>query len=116
MSGGYFNYKQYELGYIADSIETVIHNFDTDQKDSYDQKYREKYKDAEIDVFRQAVFFIRKAEIYTHRIDWLLSGDDSTESFFVRLGDDLRDLDEHMKKVDKRSEKRRKRTPAQPKE
>lgn len=107
MSGGYFDYKQYQLGYISDSIETIVRKYDEDGEDSYGDKIRTRYSSHEIDVFRQAIFFIRKAQVYAHRIDWLLSGDDSAESFFARLGEDLKDLDEEMKKIDRRNEKRR---------
>lgn len=93
MSGGAFNYKQYELGYIADHIEQIIYDYDNDKMNSWDRPVRDTYTKPEIDTFRQAVYFIRKAQIYAHRIDWLISGDDGTDSFFSRLENDLKDLD-----------------------
>jgi hypothetical protein len=36
------------------------------------------------------IAYLRLAEIYTQRIDWLASNDDSEESFHRRLQQDLR--------------------------
>jgi hypothetical protein len=33
--------------------------------------------------------YLRIAEIYAHRVDWLLSGDDNEEHFIKRLKEDL---------------------------
>lgn len=94
MSGGYFDYKQYQLGYIADAIEQVIINYREDKEDSYGDKIRGRYTEAEIEKFQEAVYFIEKAQIYAQRIDWLLSGDDGTDSFFRRLEEELKVLNE----------------------
>lgn len=94
MSGGHFDYKQYQLGYIADAIEQVIIDYREDKEDSYGDKIRDRYTEAEIEKFQEAVYFIEKAQIYAHRIDWLLSGDDGTDSFFRRLEEELKVLNE----------------------
>lgn len=94
MSGGYFDYKQYQLGYIADAIEQVIIDYREDKEDSWGGKVRDRYTEAEIEKFQEAVYFIEKAQIYAHRIDWLLSGDDGTDSFFRRLEEELKVLNE----------------------
>lgn len=94
MSGGYFDYKQYQLGYIADAIEQVIIDYREDKENSYGDKIRDRYTEAEIEKFQEAVYFIEKAQIYAHRIDWLLSGDDGTDSFFRRLEQELKELNE----------------------
>ena len=37
MSGGHFNYKQYEIGYIADEVEQlIITNDSTETNECYD--------------------------------------------------------------------------------
>ena len=46
-------------------------------------------KDLVIEKFKEGVELIRKAQIYAHRIDWLLSADDGEENFLRRLKDDL---------------------------
>ncbi len=43
-------------------------------------------------VINTAVFAFRKAAVYAQRVDWLLSGDDSEETFMQRLFDDLKDI------------------------
>ncbi|KKW13233.1 MAG: hypothetical protein UY48_C0003G0055 [Candidatus Gottesmanbacteria bacterium GW2011_GWB1_49_7] len=73
MSGGHFDYDQYKIGEIAREIERLItHN-------------NGRYSDETIERFREGVKFLRQAEIYAQRIDWLVSGDDSQESFHERL-------------------------------
>lgn len=75
MSGGAFDYKQFYIEQIAEDIESEI-----DRRD---------YSDEVIEKFKEAVRILNKAEIYAQRIDWLLSGDDSEESFIKRLKEDL---------------------------
>ena len=84
MSGGHFDYDQYRIGYIADSIEDLIR----------DNKTREyPYSDKIIAKFKKGVKVLRIAEIYAQRIDWLVSGDDGDESFMKRLAEDLGKLE-----------------------
>ena len=81
MSGGHFNYAQYKIGDIADSIEQLI--FD----DSEDSDGR--YTDETISEFRTALRLLRRAQIYAQRIDWLVSCDDGEDTFRKRLALDL---------------------------
>lgn len=99
MSGGHFNYKQYELGYIIDEIEQTVVNYEEDRTDDYGGKYRERYTAEEIAKFKEGMYFLEKAQIYAQRIDWLLSGDDGTDSFFNRLEKELNDLDKKYEQV-----------------
>ena len=62
MSGGRFDHKQYDMNYIADKIEREV-------------LINSKKKEV-IEKFKEAVIILRKAAIYTQRIDLLLSGDD----------------------------------------
>ena len=105
MSGGAFDYKQYELRYIADQIEqTIVRNGlektkeelkeegwrDPDWYEKYpEDKFYYKYPDEVIEKMKEGVEILKKAEIYAQRIDWLLSGDDGEESFLRRLEEDL---------------------------
>ncbi len=76
MSGGHFqNYYSFE--YIADEIESIIH------ENKYD------FSKETLDEFIKAVIAIRLAKIYTQRIDWLISGDDGEETFHKRLSEDM---------------------------
>ena len=94
MSGGHFNYKQYQIGYIVDDIQQIIDCYERDETDDCGVKYRERYSKQEIDTFREGCLFLEMGQIYAQRIDWLLSGDDGTDSFFRRLTHDLNELKE----------------------
>jgi hypothetical protein len=75
MSGGYFDYAQYKISEIADSIEQLIRDFDCSEETKKE--------------FIVGLEAINKAVIYAQRIDWLVSGDDGEESFHRRLAEDL---------------------------
>ena len=99
MSGGHFDYDQYKIGSIADSIDQIIRN--NGAKIEYPKGYELKcYEDTHyyeyppevIEKFKEGLEILRKAEVYAHRIDWLLSGDDGEESFLTRLKEDLNKL------------------------
>jgi hypothetical protein len=107
MSGGHFSYDQYKIGYIADEVEQLIEksgrlktkeelkedfrNPDWYEKYPEDLKHRE-YPVEVIEEFKKGLLLLRQAQIYAHRIDWLISGDDGEESFLSRLKEDLEKL------------------------
>jgi len=108
MSGGRFEYNQYKIRMIAEDIEQEIINsgrkktpeeIKNDYRDKdWFEKYPEdlnhyEYPPEIIEEFRNAVSALKIAEIYAQRVDWLLSGDDSDESFLKRLKDDLDKLE-----------------------
>ena len=78
MSGGFFDYDQYKISIIADDVEGIIAR-NTEHEPS------EQYSTETIAEFKKAVNVLRMAAIYAHRIDWLVSGDDSEDSFHERL-------------------------------
>ncbi len=92
MSGGHFDYKQYELQYIADAIKELIRSNDDESLDQFGDKRGRGYFPDTVEWFELAVYHLRRAFIYTHRIDWLVSCDDSEESFHERLVEDLEKL------------------------
>ena len=108
MSGGHFNYDQYKIGYIADEIEKHIekNGKPKTKKELADEPYlgadyykefpealnHYEYPEEVIEKFKEAVKALRAAEIYAHRVDWLLSGDDGEESFLKRLNESLESL------------------------
>jgi len=77
MSGGKFNYKQYQIRYIWEEMEELLYK----QKS---KKIRKKIK--------KAIEILKKAEIYTQRIDYYLSGDDNEKSFLHKLTEDLNEF------------------------
>jgi len=114
MSGGAFDYKQYNISMIADEIEQMIKNNGRPKtrdelKDeswgrdgSWYEKYPEdlnhyKYPDDVIEEFKKGVEILRKAQIYAQRIDWLVSGDDGEDSFRERLQQELDALEKTKK-------------------
>jgi len=78
MSGGHFDYKQHQINDIVDEIEQVVL---TNDYSNYSKKTIQK--------FQKAIDYLKLAYIYTHRIDWLLSGDDGEETFHERLKEEL---------------------------
>lgn len=92
MSGGHFNYKQYELGHIADEIEQLIETNDSQELDDWGSTKGLGYEPDTIARFKIAVDLLRSAAIYVQRIDWLVSGDDGEDSFHRRLKNDLEKL------------------------
>lgn len=95
MSGGHFDYDQYKIGYIAESIESLIekNRKPVDKKDRWgewdDREFYYDYPDEIIEKFKEAVSSLKKAQVYAQRIDWLVSGDDGDETFLKRLSEDL---------------------------
>lgn len=108
MSGGKFNYDQHRIKYMAEIVEHYIEQngrpktreelkdegwIDPDWYRKYPEDLNHyKYPDDVIEKFKEAVVVLRKAAIYAHRIDYLLSGDDGEESFLKRLQEELEQL------------------------
>jgi hypothetical protein len=89
MSGGHFDYKQYQIEDIADEIEELIE--DNLFKDEYG--YCRNYSEKTLDTFVEAVKALRIAEVYATRVDWLVSGDDGEDTFHQRLRADLSEIE-----------------------
>jgi beta-glucanase (GH16 family) len=112
MSGGHWEYIQYRFTDIAEDILLLIANNgkpktseelkeetwkDADWYEKYpEDKFHFKYSDEHIEAFKKAYKSIREAQIYMQRLDWMLSGDDSEESFLKRLNEDLKKLDDEL--------------------
>jgi len=86
MSGGHFDYKQFAITTIIDSIKQELL-----LQEKGKPEYGEKYSHITLLCFERAVAVLTEASVYAQRIDWLLSGDDSEESFHSRLQNDLAD-------------------------
>lgn len=79
MSGGHFNYEQYRIDDIQIAIEKLI-------------KYNDNLDELTIAEFKTAIKLLSKASVYVQRIDWLISDDDSEETFHERLAEELKEL------------------------
>jgi hypothetical protein len=75
MSGGHFDYHQYRIREIAESVEDIIQTY--------------KGPPEVLEKIKEGLDALKRAEIYTQRIDWLVSGDDGPETFLERLKEDL---------------------------
>lgn len=105
MSGGHFEYNQSKIRDIYESIQEEIDNngieIPENERDN-DKEWYEKYPEDQyyrkfpnkiLDEFKKAVEILKKAEIYTQRIDWYISGDDGEESFLLSLKEELSELE-----------------------
>lgn len=82
MSGGYFDYLQYQIQSVADSLESV----------TLDSEILKDYSPETVKSFHSALTCIRNARTYTHAIDYLLSDDFGETSYHNYLKENL---DEH---------------------
>jgi hypothetical protein len=111
MSGGFFDYQEHRISDISDSIEQVIlkNKKEKAKEDLYPWDYDENgklyeysrfyygFNDETIERFKEAVDLLKRAEIYVHRIDYLLSSDDGEQTFHERLKRDLEKLEKTNK-------------------
>lgn len=110
MSGGAFDYKQWHIGNIADNIEQEVitsgkpiprQNWDYHERLEYEETHKQPmnyaYPEPTLRRMEEAVYALRRAEIYAQRVDYLLSGDDGEESFERRLKEELAELDSKSK-------------------
>lgn len=91
MSGGHFDYNQYKIRTIIESIEDVMDNSEFNIENGYDyDEYR--YSPETLEEFRKGIDVLKKAAVYAQRIDWLISGDDGEEAFHRRLKEELEEI------------------------
>jgi macrodomain Ter protein organizer (MatP/YcbG family) len=94
MSGGHFQYKQWEIGNIADEVEQLILDNDSEEVNEWGDRKGCHFSPETIAEFKQGLTILRQAHIYAQRIDWLVSGDDGEDSFHRRLKHDLEKLND----------------------
>lgn len=92
MSGGHFNYDQDKIGRIADEIQYVIDNNNNEGSDEWGNFKGRGYNDETVKHLKDSVYYLRLAQIYAQRADWLLSGDDGEDNFVKRLNEEVCDL------------------------
>lgn len=97
MSGGHWDYIQYRFTDIAEDIEKLIEQNGKEKTEEElndtawypEDKFHTEYPEEVIEEFKKGLEIIKQAQVYIHRLDWLLSGDDGEETFLERLKDDL---------------------------
>jgi len=78
MSGGHFDYMQDRLNGVVDEMENLLSKPDNFGLSEY-----------AIGKIKEAIKNVKIAQIYIHRVDWYISGDDAEETFKERLEKDL---------------------------
>lgn len=93
MSGGHFDYAQFQIATIADKVELLIESNNDATQDGYGYTVGRFYSAEVIAHFKDGLAALRKAEVYAQRIDWLVSDDDGEDRFIERLAIDLSELE-----------------------
>lgn len=99
MSGGAFDYDQYRIRTIWETIQSKLDRQGELREREYwhdKDEYHEIYDEEIVELFKKGIEVLKQAEVYAQRIDWFLSGDDGDENFKRRLKEDL----DKLKKVD----------------
>lgn len=82
MSGGHFDYVQYRIDNAADDLERFIARCDSGEAD--ENPFSPENTAAVVAKFRECERTLRRAYAMLQRVDYLISGDDSEDSFFSR--------------------------------
>ena len=88
MSGGKFDYLQYRFPEMIELIEKEIIDNNAEPRPD-DWFYPNNFREETLEEFKKGIELLKKAQIYAQRIDWLLSSDDSEDTFHERLSNDL---------------------------
>lgn len=90
MSGGHFDYRQHSLNDIADEIEQLIRDNDSNETNEYGDVIGRHYPPQVIKRFKQAAHNLYRSAEMVQRVDWLVSDDDGIDSFMDRWDDEVR--------------------------
>jgi len=85
MSGGHFDYLQYQITEAAEDVDRMIR--DNCKENSWGEA--PGYSEATLFRFKEAAVLFRTTAIFMQRIDWLVSGDDSEDTFHERLEEEI---------------------------
>lgn len=101
MSGGTFEYNEWHIGEIAETIRQLIlqhrdANWVNRQKDGWASFT--PYPKKVLKKFEEAYKCLYQASIYAKRVDYLVAGDDGDESFLSRTNEELTEAREWFKK------------------
>jgi len=88
MSGGHFDYVQYQITEAAEEVDRMIR--DNDKENSWGEV--PGYSAETLRELQNGYLALKFATIYLQRIDWLVSGDDNEERFHERLEDEVNKL------------------------
>jgi len=103
MSGGIFDYRQFNIESIAEEIEEIINRQGKERprdnchsKEWYDKypedRFYPTYSKEEVqEKLKEAVKALRVAYVYAHRVDRFFAGDDG-EEFMEKIDKELKEL------------------------
>ena len=102
MSGGHYDYIQHRLeddvlATMKEDIRVAVENKENDWG------YRPDYSQETIDILKRGRHAVAVAVIYLRRIDWFLSGDDGEEQLFLRLREELEELENQQREGNHKS-------------
>jgi len=102
MSGGAFDYGNYKIREIHESIQDELNMQGKEKPENnlayWDDEYLKKYPEERFEttypeniqqIFKDAIKALKIAEVYAQRVDYYLSGDDGDESLVSRLKEEL---------------------------
>lgn len=81
MSGGYFDYKQFQFEDIARSIDELIRTNDCTDKNDRGYAIGKHYSVDVIEKFKETACELRRCAAMVNRVDYLVSADDGEEEF-----------------------------------
>ena len=96
MSGGAFEYKQYKIQDLIEDMENLLVRLDKEPIDSFECDSLKRYvNDSELfkNKIKENIRYLKRAYIFTQRIDWFISGDDCEENFYERLKEEIEKLE-----------------------
>ena len=96
MSGGAFEYKQYKIQDLIEDMENLLVRLDKEPIDSFECDSLKRYvNDSELfkNKIKENIKYLKRAYIFTQRIDWFISGDDGEENFYERLKEEIEKLE-----------------------
>jgi hypothetical protein len=91
MSGGHFDYHQFRIRDIAESIEGIVSENGDLTLDEWGDTKGHGYRPETIALLNEAAHALQRAAEMGQRVDWLISGDDSEESFLSRWKKEVRE-------------------------
>ena len=96
MSGGAFEYKQYKIQDLIEDMENLLVRLDKEPIDSFECDSLKRYVDDSEPLknkIKENIKYLKRAYIFTQRIDWFISGDDGEENFYERLKEEIEKLE-----------------------
>jgi len=96
MSGGYFDYTQFQIEDILSKIKILIDKNEDTSLNEYGEFQYPTFSEGVLNHFKVGYLIIKMATIYIHRMDYLLEDDDGEDSFIERIEEELKPILEEL--------------------